>query len=415
MIGEIINDKYKIESVFTESHMYELFTAIELSTGSTVVLKLMKEEMAVSTERVKNFSEEIKNFASLSHPMIAEILDLDMFEGRPYVVSPLIKGKELNRVIKDEVLSLPDSVKIIQDLAAVLQCAADKKIENRNINLSNILRREDGHVVVLSFTLPRLKLVSTAPVKKSDNSGVQSDLYFLGTAFFELLAGESPIRKLGGLNELWDMKLEQFMRIRHPEIEPDMQDKLVGFISKTFTRNMTQRFNSYEEFLKALADLAGKIRKDASQRNRTARQLSMASNVMDALNGKLNSTSAISQTPVASKASNESLATSASLVSNKAAKQQQTTGFAEVSTEGNLALVVDNDIRENDEQTVSSKNAKKTSKAKLHVVKTASKKTSGKTKAKQPSEWAEEQTTIKSPVVIMGLILSIMVTLILFW
>ena len=99
MIGEIINDKYKIESVFSESYMYEIFTAIEAATGQTVVLKLMKEEMAVNAERVRMFSEEIKNFASLSHPNIAEILDLDMFEDRPYVVSPLISGKELNFVM----------------------------------------------------------------------------------------------------------------------------------------------------------------------------------------------------------------------------------------------------------------------------------------------------------------------------
>ena len=59
MIGETINEKYKIESVFAESHMYEVFTAIEAATGQTVVLKLMKEEMAVSPERVKIFSEEI--------------------------------------------------------------------------------------------------------------------------------------------------------------------------------------------------------------------------------------------------------------------------------------------------------------------------------------------------------------------
>ena len=35
MIGEIINEKYKIESVFSESHMYEVFTAIEAATGHT--------------------------------------------------------------------------------------------------------------------------------------------------------------------------------------------------------------------------------------------------------------------------------------------------------------------------------------------------------------------------------------------
>ncbi|MBP5470884.1 MAG: protein kinase, partial [Candidatus Riflebacteria bacterium] len=292
MIGEIINEKYKIESVFSESHMYEIFTAVEAATGHTVVLKLMKEEMAINEKRVKVFSEEIKNFASLSHPNIAEILDLDLYEDRPYVVSPLIEGKELNLVMKDELLSLPDSVKIIQDLAAVLQCASDHKIENRNINLSNVIRKKDGHITVLSFTLPRLRLVSTTTVKRNENSGIQADLYFLGTALYELLAGKSPIRKIGGLHELWDMNLERELRIRHPELEPDQQRKVVEFIRKTLTREMNLRFENYEAFLKGLADLAGNIRQ-ANIKNKLSRQMSMASHIVDVLNNKINTTTTI--------------------------------------------------------------------------------------------------------------------------
>lgn len=415
MIGEIINDKYKIESVFSESHMYEIFTAIEAATGQTVVLKLMKEEMAVSTERVKIFSEEVKNFASLSHPLIAEILDLDVFENRPYVVSPLISGKELNLVMKDEILSLPDSVKIIQDLATVLQCASDHKIENRNINLSNVLRRQDGHITVLSFTLPRLKLISSNATKRSENAEIQADLYFLGTALFELLAGESPIRKIGGLNELWDMKLEKDLRIRHPELEPDQQDKIIAFINKTLTREISQRFKNYEEFLKGLADLAGNLR-SASIKNRNSRQMSMASHVVDVLNGKITSTAAISSGTM-SAPSNEKLATSASLKSNNQNKPMEA-GYAEPCVEGNLALAVDNEEDENDEEAKKALVTSKKSSSKLRVVKSSTTvKVSGKNTQNQQesNEWAEDRNMFKSPVFIIGMVLAIMVTLILFW
>lgn len=413
MIGELINDKYKIESLFSESHMYEIFTAIEAATGQTVVLKLMKEEMAVSTDRVKVFSEEVKNFASLSHPLIAEVLDLDVFEDRPYVVSPLISGKELNLVMKDEVLSLPDSVKIIQDLATVLQCASDHNIENRNINLSNVLRRKDGHITVLSFTLPRLKIISSTPVKRSENAGIQADLYFLGTALFELLAGESPIRKMGGLNELWDMKLEKALRIRHPELEPAQQDKIIAFISKTLTREISQRFNNYEEFLKGLADLAGNLR-SASIRNRNSRQMSMASHVVDVLNGKITSTAAISSDTMCAP-SNEKLATSASLKGVANSKAQEV-GYAEPCVDGNLALATDDVNAENeaDEALVSSPK----SSPKLRVIKSSKTvKVSGKKAKKQQEkeEWAEDKSMFTSPVFLIGMALAVMVVLILFW
>ncbi len=412
MIGEIINDKYKIESVFSESYMYEIFTAIEAATGQTVVLKLMKEEMAVNAERVRIFSEEIKNFASLSHPNIAEILDLDMFEDRPYVVSPLISGKELNFVMKEEVLSLPDSVKIIQDLAAVLQCAADHKIENRNINLSNVIRKKDGHVTVLSFTLPRLKLISTNSVKRNENAGIQADLYFLGTALYELLAGKSPIRKIGGLHELWDMNLERELRIRHPELEPSQQRKIVDFIRKTLTREMNQRFNSYEEFLKAIADLAGDFRQ-AAIRNKVSRQMSMASHIVDVLNNKFNSTTTVVASGVNETAkTSESSASAAVLkvVDSKTSKEQQL-GYAEDCVDGNLALSIQSDeVSEEEKDGLKSVSPK--SAPYLKLVKNTK---SAKKEKNQSSEWAEDKNIMKSPVFIIGFVLAIMVTLILFW
>lgn len=408
MIGEIINEKYKIESVFSESHMYEIFTAIEAATGQTVVLKLMKEEMAVNEKRVKVFSEEIKNFASLSHPNIAEILDLDVFEDRPYVVSPLIEGKELNLVMKDELLSLPDSVKIIQDLAAVLQCASDHKIENRNINLSNVIRKKDGHITVLSFTLPRLRLVSTTPVKRNENSGIQADLYFLGTALYELLAGKSPIRKIGGLHELWDMNLERDLRIRHPELEPEQQRKVVEFIRKTLTREMNLRFENYEAFLKGLADLAGNIRQ-ANIKNKLSRQMSMASHIVDVLNNKINTTSTIlprsSETP--SKTAKSNVVTANLKSANKDNSSKQEIGFAETAVDGNLALAVDNN--EITEETLD--NSLKQS-PQLKLIKNTK---PAKTKVKASNEWADERSMLKSPVVIIGFVLIIMVLLILFW
>ena len=412
MIGEIINDKYKIESVFSESYMYEIFTAIEAATGQTVVLKLMKEEMAVNAERVRIFSEEIKNFASLSHPNIAEILDLDMFEDRPYVVSPLISGKELNFVMKEEVLSLPDSVKIIQDLAAVLQCAADHKIENRNINLSNVIRKKDGHVTVLSFTLPRLKLITSNPVKRNENAGIQADLYFLGTALYELLAGKSPIRKIGGLHELWDMNLEKELRIRHPELEPSQQKRIVDFIRKTLTREMNQRFNSYEEFLKSIADLAGDFRQKTI-RNKVSRQMSMASHIVDVLNNKINTTTTIVGSGVNESVKTTKTSASAAVlkaVDSKTSKELQT-GYAEGCVDGNLALSVQSDEVSEEEkdslEVVSSKSAP-------HLKLIKNNKTANKVK-NQSSEWAEDKNIMKSPVFIIGMILAVMVLLILFW
>ena len=37
MIGELINEKYKIDAAFSEGHMYEIFSALEVATGTKLI------------------------------------------------------------------------------------------------------------------------------------------------------------------------------------------------------------------------------------------------------------------------------------------------------------------------------------------------------------------------------------------
>lgn len=411
MIGELINGKYKIEAAFSESHMYEVFSAIEVATGAQVVLKILKEEMAVNSERVKCFSEEIKAFASLSHPLIAEVLDVDMFEDRPFVVAPFVRGEELHRLVKDTEIPFTDACRIVQDLATVLQYAADQKVECRTIKLSNVLRDKDGKLTVLAFTHPRLKLAGRS--SRTENGGVHSDLFFLGSTFFELLAGESPIRKRGGINELWDMKLEKLLRIRHADLLPEQISRLVDFVKRTLTRDMNIRFNSHEEFLKALADLSGTIRSTAIK-NKT-RQLSMASQVVDALNGRMSNICTDFQPQL--KNNSVKVAASAAAVAIMTAEpagepSDLSAGFAEGQIEGNLALA--SEKNDSAELTAAEKHgsAAKNRAVHLRLVKPAS---AEKTVASEAWDNPEEAHWLRNPVIFMGFCLVIMVALILFW
>ncbi len=414
MIGEVINGKYKIEAAFSESIMYEVFSATEVATGTRVVVKILKEGMAALPERVRSFSDEIKSFASLSHPLIAEVLDVDMFDDRPFVVSPVVEGKDLHTLIREGVLPLNDCIAIIQDLATVLQYACDQKVEYRSIKLSNVLRRADGRLSLLSFTHPRLKLAGKSA--RSESSGVHSDLYFLGSTFFELLAGESPIRQRGGINELWDMKLEKLLRIRHQEMSPAQITRSVEFVRRTLTREIGKRFNSHEEFLKSLADLSGNLR-ETTIRNRV-KQLSMASQVVDALNGRMSNVNT-SMPPVVTMAK-PAAAPAASQVVSMSDRQErsagvETAGYAQPQVEGNLALVVDNSGKDGfvTGEPVAEE-VQKPSRKHLRLVKP----TAAAASVPEASDnWKaqDERHWLYNPVIFMGLCLIAMVALILFW
>lgn len=298
MIGKTINGKYEIRQSLAESLMYEVYSALEVETGATVAVKLMHREMAENQERVKAFSDEVRLVAGISHPSIVPVLDFDLYEGRPFSVTEFTEGSELRDCIRGEKpLSFFDACRAIQQLAVLLQYACDQKLPVRSIKMSNIIRTNTGLIKILSFSLPRLRLVGATT---DDAAGVQSDLYFLGTTLYELLAGESPMRKRGGINEVWDDKLRQSLRIRHSQLAPEQIEMVAEFVEKTLTRNVRNRFADHAAFLVGLTDLmhiSGDV--ERVEREMKRRKLSTASEIVDAINGRRGS-AAVSAAAVAS-------------------------------------------------------------------------------------------------------------------
>lgn len=403
MIGEILSERYKITAPVSESHMYEVFKALEVATGTEVIVKILKEEMAVNAQRVKRFSEEIRSFAGLSHPMVAEILDINMVDGQPYVVTEPFEGQDLHSWIKKSTISFVDAVKTIQKLATVLQYAASQEVHQRTIKLSNVLRNKDGKIKVLSFTHPRLRIAGKT--KATANAGLHSDLFFLGTTFYELLAGHSPIRKRGGINELWDMKLEKSLRIRHSDLNPEQIDKVIEFIDKTLTRNMKTRFNSHEEFLKAVADLVINTR-SKNKVGKKNRQLSMASQVVDALNGRMSNINTSMPSRNVFKKSQAVLSKVAAIEAKNPMTTSEKVPDVEL-IEGNLAIA--RETRQNNLETTTEK---ETPMPDLKVVKTNKQPTPTKGEI-----WNEDENGhwMKNPLLFMSSCLIIMILLIIFW
>lgn len=288
MIGTTLNGKYKLTSMLAESHLYEVFQATEIETGSPVIIKVMREEIAASLDQVKFFSDEVQAFGRLTHPNVAQVLDMDMIGNRPYVVREPVSGIDFRTWARQEKgVPFLSAVKAVQSLGFVLQAAFDEGIEQRSVKSSNVLRRDDGTVKVLGFSMPRLRLIKKTHTMVDLEASIQSDLFFLGTTLYELLTGDSPIRKRGGINETWDDLLRQSLRIRHQQLPPEAIDKVVEGIDRTFTRDVKSRFRDHTEFLVVLADLIHLAEGiDRGNRPVARREMASASEVVDAIQGR---------------------------------------------------------------------------------------------------------------------------------
>ncbi|MBF0498703.1 MAG: protein kinase [Candidatus Riflebacteria bacterium] len=451
MANTIINGKYAIKTQLAESHLYDIFTAVETETDTDVVVKLMKEEASADINRVKLFNEEVRAFAKLSHPGIAQIMDMDTSDNRPFVVTEPVAGVNLLTWARHEPLpTFGTIIRIVRDIATVLQYAFDEGVTRRSVKLSNIMRCDDGSIKLLSFSLPRLSLVGLGS-SFDLAAGIQSDLFFLGTTLFELLTGESAIRKRGGLNETWDDILRSALRTRHAQLPPGAIEKIIENVERTLTRDMKRRFIDHTGFLVAMADLLHIAEgADRAPRAATRRDMATASEVVDAINGRRqlgNAANTNSNTngsngthaatglshasapiiPIGKAASAVKVASGvthgASNPSRVSAKNGTaggavnsatglTRGFATPAFDGNAALApsIDNDYEEDNSEDDDERQSSRFGRPFLKLIK-------GGKNAAESIIWraADEITWYKNPLVVMGGGLLFMILLILFW
>ena len=285
MMQSTLNNAWDLRGLLAESSLYEIYEGVERETGTPVAVKIMREDVAANPERVRLFTAEVTAFARITHPGVAQVFDVDMAGSRPFAVRELVRGVDLRTWGSTGQPTFTALNRAVQDLGAVLQHAFHEGIDCRTVKLSNVIRQEDGALKVLTFSLPRLRLVGESPAVDR-NSSLQSDLFFLGTTLFEFVTGDSMSRRRGGIKENWDDLLRESVRVRFSHLPPNALEKTVDLVGRTVTREYGRRFADHTAFLIALTDLIHLTEGFEKQAGPAVAPLSTASAVVEAIHGR---------------------------------------------------------------------------------------------------------------------------------
>lgn len=90
--GQVIAERYLIECEVGRGGMGVVYRAQHVLTARPVALKLLGER-AGNAERAVN---EARSAASLRHPNVVDVLDVDLHEGAPFLVMELLTGEVLS-------------------------------------------------------------------------------------------------------------------------------------------------------------------------------------------------------------------------------------------------------------------------------------------------------------------------------
>jgi serine/threonine-protein kinase len=201
---------YAVEGELGRGGMGVVYKARHLRLGRTVALKmLLAGEYAGPQERAR-FQREAEAVASLRHPNIVQVYDVDDHDGRPYFTMEFVEGGTL----ADKLAGAPQPARRAAALAATLaeavQAAHRGGVVHRDLKPGNVLLTGDGTPKVSDFGLARRlggeagATRSGAPLGtpsymapeqaagRASAIGPATDVYALGAILYELLTGRPP-------------------------------------------------------------------------------------------------------------------------------------------------------------------------------------------------------------------------------
>jgi WD40 repeat protein len=286
MIGQPVDDQatptrlggYEVRGVLGRGGMGVVYHGFDPVLRREVAIKVVKREWHNAREALERFIAEARSIAAVEHDNIVVVHAVEMHDGRPCLVMPLLRGESLAArfAASPHPLQAAHLTRLAADVLSGLAAAHARGLIHRDIKPAN-LWVEPGHgfgrVKVLDFGLAVAAderevgmggtpgYMAPEQINGRPMDG-RTDLFALGCVLYRAAAGQGPF---DGTTPT-DCLVRTITRDPQPvrELNPSLPVRLAAFIDRLLARVPDRRPASAEV---ALAELHA-IEKDAAARKR---------------------------------------------------------------------------------------------------------------------------------------------------
>lgn len=266
MKGMVFAERYQLEDFIGQGGMSLVYRAVDIRTGHSVAVKILKSEYNSDKEFLERFQREAQAASLMSHHNIVNLLDVGVEGEYRYLVLEYVSGNTLKDIIRQKGrLSTNTAVQIAVRILSALQHAHDNGIIHRDIKPQNVLIHSDGHVKVADFGIARMTNAFTiskgdtvvgsvhySSPEQATGSVVEatSDIYSTGVVLYEMLTGHVPF--------VGDTPVSVAMQhINDPpppiaDFAPETPPAVIAVVMKALSKKPADRYKSAREMADAL-------------------------------------------------------------------------------------------------------------------------------------------------------------------
>ena len=238
-LGEILDDKYRLEQLLGSGGMGAVYLATHLGTERYVALKLISPQFMRNREFVERFKREARAAGRLRHPNVVDVTDFGFAHVKQgevaYLVMEYLDGCTLGDVLAEEQrLPLEWVADILEQVCSAVHDAHQQGIVHRDLKPDNIWlepnRLGSYRVKVLDFGIAKVGATG-APILDEDSTATIIDNVSAERAAEATtnilpanLETDTLLRSAGDAvgTFIHDEKLTQpFVDGDHPEVEED--------------------------------------------------------------------------------------------------------------------------------------------------------------------------------------------------
>jgi len=198
-------------------------------------------------EQGRRLEQEARAAASLAHPAVSVVYEIDEVDGLTFIAMELVRGRPLSALIAETPIEPARALDLGIEVAEGLVEAHARGIVHRDLKPKNVMLTDSGHAKIIDFGLAKLvrprppfesgadtppwgdtdpgRILGTAAYMSPEQVrggevDARSDLFAFGALLYEMLSGEPAFRRETGVETLHAVLKEPAPRLREDGLGP---------------------------------------------------------------------------------------------------------------------------------------------------------------------------------------------------